>query len=59
MQWKSLSDFFAMDGYGLFIWGAYGLSLLCMLVEPLMVSHRRRTAWQAAHAFHEEPSHDA
>lgn len=47
-QWHSLSQFVAMDGYGLYIWGAYGVTLLCMVIEPLMAGHRRRQAWLSA-----------
>ena len=53
-QWHSLSDFIAMDGYGLYIWGAYGVTLLCMLVEPVMAIHRRRQAWRLAQTEQEE-----
>jgi len=48
MQWNSLSEFLAMDGKGLFIWGSYGVALVCMLVEPWLAARRRRQAWQAA-----------
>jgi heme exporter protein D len=55
MQWHSLSDFIAMDGYGLYIWGAYGVTLACMLAEPWLAARRRRAAWQdAARAAHEQ-----
>lgn len=37
-----------MDGYGLYIWGSYGLTLLCLLAEPLLTLRRRRRAWLAA-----------
>ncbi|MGZ5237672.1 MAG: heme exporter protein CcmD, partial [Caldimonas sp.] len=37
MIWNSASDFFAMGGYGLYVWGAYGVTLACMTVEPLLV----------------------
>jgi len=47
-QWHSLSQFIAMDGYGLYIWGAYGVTLLCMVIEPLMALHRRHQAWRSA-----------
>lgn len=47
-QWHSLSDFFAMDGHGLYIWGAYGVTLVCMLAEPWLAARRRRRAWLAA-----------
>ncbi|MDO9236810.1 MAG: heme exporter protein CcmD [Aquabacterium sp.] len=45
MQWQSLSDFIAMDGRGLYIWGAYGVTLACMLIEPVLAIRRRRQAW--------------
>lgn len=54
MQWHSLSEFLAMDGYGLYIWGAYGLTLVCMLIEPAMALARRRQAWRAAVQSQEE-----
>ncbi|HEX5374282.1 MAG TPA: heme exporter protein CcmD [Aquabacterium sp.] len=48
MQWQSVSEFVAMDGYGLYIWGAYGVTLVCMVVEPWLVGRRRRAAWRDA-----------
>jgi len=54
MQWNSLSQFVAMDGYGLYIWGAYGVTLACMVIEPMLANHRRRRAWQAAAMQQEE-----
>ena len=43
-QWQSWSQFWNMDGYGLYIWGSYGVTLVCMLAEPLLASRRRRQA---------------
>ena len=48
MQWNSASEFFAMGGYGLYVWGSYGVALLIMVVEPLLAAHRHRAALQAA-----------
>jgi heme exporter protein D len=53
-QWHSLSEFIAMDGYGLYIWGAYGVTLACMLAEPWLVVQRRKNAWRAAAEQQEE-----
>jgi heme exporter protein D len=54
-QWHSFSDFIAMDGYGLYIWGAYGVTFLCMVIEPLRAVPRRRPAGRDAHlATHSE-----
>ena len=50
MQWSSASEFFAMGGYGLYVWGSYGLSLALMLLEPWLASRRRRRALQDAAA---------
>lgn len=44
MLWNSASEFFAMGGYGLYVWGSFGVCALTMLAEPLMVRHRRRQA---------------
>ena len=43
-QWQSWSQFWNMDGYGLYIWGSYGVTLACMLIEPLLAARRRRQA---------------
>ena len=36
MNWNSAAEFFAMGGYGLYVWGAYAVTLLCMAVEPVL-----------------------
>jgi len=32
MQFESLSEFFAMGGYGGYVWGAYGVTALAMII---------------------------
>jgi len=44
MSWGSFSEFFAMGGYGLYVWGSYGVALLLMVGEPLLARHRFRKA---------------
>jgi len=44
MQWNNASEFFAMGGYALYVWGSFGLCAAAMIVEPLLVSHRRKQA---------------
>ena len=44
MQWQSLSDFFAMGGYGLYVWGSFGVCAITMIAEPLLVRQRRKQA---------------
>jgi len=33
MNWGSLDDFLAMGGYGLYVWGSYGMAVLCISLE--------------------------
>jgi len=47
MIWDSAAEFFAMGGYGLYVWGAYAVTLACMAVEPLLVRKRHRAARRA------------
>lgn len=42
MQWSSASEFFAMGGYALYVWGSFGATALVMLVEPLLIRSRRK-----------------
>lgn len=44
MNWGSLSEFLNMGGYAWYVWGSYGLTFLFMLVEVLVLRHRRKTA---------------
>ena len=44
MSWNSWGDFFHMGGYGLYVWGSYGVTLLVMLVEPYLASRRHQRA---------------
>ena len=39
-------DFFAMGGYGLYVWGSYGVTLLFMVVEVILLLGRKRTLLQ-------------
>lgn len=48
MQWNSPSEFFAMGGHGLYVWGSYGVTALLMLVEPWLAARRRRNALRDA-----------
>ena len=41
MQWHSVSDFFHMGGYGLYVWGSFGLTALALGLEMWLI-HRRR-----------------
>ena len=42
MNWHSASEFFAMGGYALYVWGSFGVCALALALEPLLVGRRRR-----------------
>jgi heme exporter protein D len=42
MHWSSLSEFFAMGGYGLYVWGSYGITLVLLGGEVVMLLKRKR-----------------
>lgn len=41
MQWESPAAFFAMGGYGLYVWGSFGVTALLLIMEPILVRKRR------------------
>ena len=42
MQWSSWSEFFNMGGFGLYVWGSYGISFVLLGAEVLMLWQRKR-----------------
>ena len=48
MNWQSFDQFVHMGGYGLYVWGSYGVTLVVMLAEVLAARHRRSVALAAA-----------
>ncbi len=47
MNWNSASEFFAMGGYGLYVWGSYAVTVAWMLLEPWLVRRRHAQALRA------------
>jgi heme exporter protein D len=43
---KSLSEFFNMGGYALYVWGSFGVTALLMIIEPVLVHQRRKAVIQ-------------
>jgi heme exporter protein D len=41
-MWRSFSEFLAMGGYGLFVWGSMGVCLLVCVAEPIALNLKRR-----------------
>ncbi len=52
LNWNSAADFWAMKGYGLYVWGSYAMTLAAMLFEAWSVRRRHHAALRAG------PSHD-
>ena len=44
MIWNSAADFWAMGGYGVYVWGSFGVTGLCMAVEMIWVKQARSQA---------------
>ncbi len=47
MQWHSMSEFLAMGGYAFYVWGSFGVTFGCMLIEMLLLNSRRQRITQA------------
>jgi heme exporter protein D len=47
MIWASAADFFAMGGYGVYVWGSFGVTTACIALEIILLRARRRTALRA------------
>jgi heme exporter protein D len=54
MNWHSASEFFAMGGYGLYVWGSYAMTAALMGLEPLLAARRHAQARRAAASDHLE-----
>ena len=50
MNWASAADFFAMGGYGFYVWGSYVVTAACIAGEILILRSRRRAALQQVSA---------
>lgn len=48
MNWHGVGDFIAMGGYGVYVWGAYGMTAAGLLIETILASRRHRRALAAS-----------
>ena len=46
VAWGSLDAFLTMGGYGLYVWGSFGISALVMVLEPVSIRQRHLKARQ-------------
>jgi heme exporter protein D len=52
-NWASLQAFIDMGGYGGYVWGAVGVSLLALAVESWLLHRQQRQLHAAAAALEE------
>jgi heme exporter protein D len=43
MIWESWSDFFAMGGYALYVWGSFVVVFGCMAGEVMLLTQRSKS----------------
>ncbi len=46
MDWSSFSHFLHMDGHGAYVWAAYGMCVLLLVIELFGLRSRRAKAAQ-------------
>ena len=44
MNWASAADFWAMGGYGFYVWGSYAAVVVVIAIEIGLLRARRRSA---------------
>ena len=42
MNWSNWSEFAAMGGYGLYVWGSFGMCAAVLVLEVVLLALRRR-----------------
>ena len=43
MVWHSLSEFIAMGGYGVYVWGSFGICAAGLCLEWVLIKQQRKT----------------
>jgi len=56
MIWENWSDFFAMGGYGLYVWGSFVVTFGLMFGEILVLSMRWNGGHQASRKLGPQPA---
>lgn len=44
MNWGGWSEFWAMGGYGFYVWGSYAVTVAALAIEVLLLRRRAREA---------------
>jgi heme exporter protein D len=53
-----MSTFFAMNGYGFYIWSAYGVSALALVIEIVLLRSHRKTVLAEARLTVQDDAND-
>ena len=56
MNWNSLDEFLHMGGYGLYVWGSYGVVALGIVIEVVAVRAGYKNAVETARNLEEQES---
>ena len=56
MQWNNAAEFFAMGGYGIYVWGSFGVTALALVVEVWLIRRRRAAAIDTIHSDGQDAS---
>jgi heme exporter protein D len=52
MHWNSASDFLAMGGYALYVWGSYAVAAVLLLVEAVLLRRQRHDTLKRIKRMH-------
>ena len=44
MNWGSAAEFFAMGGYGVYVWGSFAVTAACIAIEIIVLAARNKQA---------------
>jgi len=55
MNWNSMGEFFAMGGYGLYVWGSFGVVAALMAAEVAALGLRWRAVRAQLRRLHATP----
>jgi len=53
-----MSTFFAMNGYGFYVWSAYGIAALAVVIEAVLLRSHRKAVLAQARSTASEPASD-
>jgi heme exporter protein D len=59
MQWNSVSEFFAMGGYALYVWTSFGLTAAIVVLEVWQVRQHRKNVLRSLRDHFESERNDA